>query len=85
MKTKEKQIDNREQETKSIFPEMKEMDMTAIDLKIRKLLFDEGYRLNSTENINIQAHKKVHNMTFIRGEGERVILYTHEPIKGKTA
>jgi hypothetical protein len=88
MKTKEKvhrPEKSRVQET--IFSEMKESDITAIDRKITDLLIAEGYRVTSTqrfEGIKLNNYTSVNRIEYRRG-GERVLITTHEPQAKETA
>jgi len=69
-------------ETKSIFSEMKILGMTAIDRKIHSLLVAEGYRAAGTqrlEGMKLNNFSNVNRTEYIRGECERIIVYTHEP------
>ena len=87
MKTKEKtrrQEKSRAQGT--IFSEMKESDMTAIDRKIHDLLIAEGYRTAGNkrfDGIKWNNFTNVNHMEYIRGERERVFVITHEPGRQK--
>jgi len=87
MKTKEtlrRPAKSRIQET--IFSDMKQSDMTAIDRKIHDLLIAEGYRATGTqrlEGMKLNNFTNINRMEYRRGERERIILTTHEP-KEKT-
>jgi N-formylglutamate amidohydrolase len=84
MKAKEKT----QQPEKSIFTEMKQSDMTAIDRKIHDLLIAEGYRAAGTqrfEGTKLNNHTNVNRMEYRRGERERVFVITHEPGQKETA
>ena len=89
MKAKEKTsrtAKSRVQETKKLFPEMKESDMTAIDRKIHALLIAEGYRVTNTERIDgmkINHFTDINRIEYRRGERERVVVSTHRPGQSK--
>jgi hypothetical protein len=87
MKTKEKahrKAKSRDRETKSIFPEMKESDMTAIDRKIHDLLIAEGYRMAGTqrfEGMELNNYTNSNRIEYRRGERERVFAITNSPME----
>jgi len=89
MKAKEKTRrlkNSRVQET--IFSEVKESDMTAIDRKIHDLLIAEGYYTADTqklEGMKLNNYTDINRIEYRRGERERIIISTHEPAHKKTA
>jgi hypothetical protein len=91
MKEKEKtrrSAKSRTRETKTLFPEMKESDMTAIDRKIHALLAAEGYRVVNTGRFTgteLNNYTNVNRMEYLRGERDRVFVITHDREPKETA
>jgi hypothetical protein len=82
VKTKTRGIYTNPETGKRLFPEMKKSEMTAIDRKIHVLLTAEGYAVIDTQRIKGGNNTNVNHVTYLRGERERVIIYTHEPVPG---
>jgi len=72
----------------TIFTEMKESDMTAIDRKIHDLLIAEGYRAAGTQRFDgmeLNNYTNVNRMEYIRDGRERVFVITNEHGQKKSA
>jgi hypothetical protein len=87
MKTKETTRQAKSGAAETLFPAMKETDMTGIERKIHDLLIAEGYQITGAgrfEGIALNNFTKVDRMEYRRGERERVTVTTNSPGQKKT-
>ena len=59
--------------------------MSPITKKLDVLLKAEGFSLLETQRTIGGNDRAVNNLSYMREEGERVYIFTHEPPEGKTA
>jgi maltooligosyltrehalose synthase len=68
-----------------LFHAMKPENMNDIDRKLHALLTDEDFTLVESRRIERSGFNRdvnVNQMEYLRGEKERVFIFTHEPITG---
>jgi len=59
--------------------------MSPITQKLDALLRAEGFTSLETQRTIGGNNQAVNNLAYMREEGERVYIFTHEPPKGETA